>query len=305
MTGSDPRRGMVLLIVLWTIALCSALAMATSVSFRSFAGIGAVDRDRTQSDALLTAGLEVAAGLATEWPDKPLLERETVFELSTGTVRANFNDEGGYIDIGKASPDLLAALLHSVGASQSQADSVAQSIVAWRRRNEDQPANNNPTNNNPTNNNAANGANASASTNNAPNVFLTDVSQIAQVPGMRPEWAAAIRPLTTVFGAETVNPLTAPAGVIASLPGVDSDRLAAFLAARRNFPNDAARLNEILGQAQRFVAAKPQQAVSVQIAAMLGDGYAAAARAVIVVLPHDSQPYRVLVWTPLSPSTVL
>ena len=136
-------------------------------------------------------------------------------------------------------------------------------------------------------------------------MFLTDVSQIAEVPGMRPEWIAAITPLTTVFGAETVNPLTAPAGVIASLPGVDRDRLAVFLAARRNSPNDAARLGEILGQAQRFVEAKPQLVVSVQIAAMLGDGYAAAARAVIVLLPHDSEPYRVLVWTPLSPSTVL
>jgi general secretion pathway protein K len=299
MSRNDLRRGMVLLIVLWTIALCSALAMATSVSFRSFAGIGAIDRDRLQSDALLTAGLEMAAGLATGWPDKPLLERKTAFDLSTGTVRASINDEGGHIDIGKAPPDLLAALLHSVGASQSQADSVAQSIVAWRGRNDDRSANNNPKKNN-----IANTANANASSNNAPNVFLTDVSQIAEVPGMRPEWIAAITPLTTVFGAETINPLTAPAGVIASLPGVDRDRLAAFLAARRNSPNDAARLGEILGQAQRFVEAKPQLVVSVQIAAMLGDGYAAAARAVIVLLPHDSEPYRVLVWTPLSPSTV-
>jgi general secretion pathway protein K len=31
------------------------------------------------------------------------------------------------------------------------------------------------------------------------------------------------------------------------------------------------------------------------------DGYAVAARAVIVVLPQDSEPYRVLVWTPASP----
>ncbi|HEY2530469.1 MAG TPA: hypothetical protein VGJ20_21480 [Xanthobacteraceae bacterium] len=300
MTRNDPRRGMVLLIVLWTIALCSALAMATSVSFRSFAGIGAIDRDRTQCDALLTAGLEVAAGLATEWPDKPLLERATVFDLSTGTVRASINDEGGYVDVGRASPDLLAALLRSVGASQSQADSLAQSIVAWRGRNDDRSANNSAANNN-----AANLATASPSSNKAPSVFLTDVGQIAEVPGMRPEWVAAITPITTVFGAETVNPLTAPARVIASLPGVDRDRLAAFLAARRNFPNDAARLGEILGQAQRFVEAKPQQVVSVQIAAMLRDGYAAAARAIIVLLAHDSEPYRVLVWTPLSPSTVL
>jgi general secretion pathway protein K len=299
MSRNDPRRGMVLLIVLWTIALCSALAMATSVSFRSFAGIGAIDRDRIQSDALLTAGLEMAAGLATGWPEKPLLERKTAFDLSTGTVRASINDEGGHIDIGKAPPELLAALLHSVGASQSQADSVAQSIVAWRGRNDDRSANNNPAKKN-----IANTANANASSNNAPNVFLTDVSQIAEVPGMRPEWIAAITPLTTVFGAETVNPLTAPAGVIASLPGVDRDRLAAFLAARRNFPTDAARLGGVLGQAQRFVEAKPQLVVSVQIAAMLGDGYAAAARAVIVLLPYDNEPYRVLVWTPLSPSTV-
>jgi general secretion pathway protein K len=295
MSRNDPRRGMVLLIVLWTIALCSALAMATAVSFRSFAGIGVIDRDRTQSDALLTAGLEMAAGLATEWPDRPLLERKTEFDLSTGTVRASINDEGGYIDIGKASPDLLAALLHSVGATQSQADSVAQSIVSWRARNHNRSASNN----------VANLANAGATTNDAPNPFLTDVSQIAEVPGMRPEWVAAIAPLTTVFGAETVNPLTAPAGVIISLPGIDRDRLAAFLAARRNFPNDAARLGEILGQAQRFVEAKPQQVVSVEIATMLGDGYAAAARAVIVLLSHDSEPYRVLVWTSLSPSTVL
>jgi general secretion pathway protein K len=295
MSRNDPRRGMVLLIVLWTIALCSALAMATSVSFRGFAGIAAIDRDRTQSDALLTAGLELAAGLATQWPDNPLLERVTEFDLSTGTVRASFNDAGGYIDIGKAPPDLLAALLRSVGAPQSQADNVAQSIVAWRGRNDDRSANRT----------GPHPANAGPSSKNASNAFLTDVGQVAEVPGMRPQWVAAITPLTTVFGAETVNPLTAPASVIASLPGVDRNRLAVFLAVRRNSPNDAARLGEILGQAQRFVEAKPQQVVSVEIAAKLGDGYVAAARAVIVLLPHDSEPYRVLVWTPLSPSTVL
>jgi general secretion pathway protein K len=298
MTRNDPRRGMVLLVVLWTIALCSALAMATAVSFRSFAGIGAIDRDRTQSDALLTAGLEVAAGSAADWADKPLLERAAVFDLSTGKVRARLNDAGGYIDIGKAPPDLLAALLRSVGAPQSQADGLAQSIVAWRGRNDDQPANGNRAN-------VANRANASASTDDAPNPFLTDVGQVAEAPGMRPEWVAAMTPLTTVYGAKTVNPLTAPANVIASLPGVDRDRLAAFLAARRSTPNDAVRLGEILGQAQRFVEAKPQRVVSVQIAAKLADGYAAAASAVIVLLPDDNEPYRVLVWTPLSPSTVL
>lgn len=287
MIGSDSQRGMVLLIVLWTIALCSTLAMATSVSFRSFVGIVAIDQDRVRGDALLKAGLEVAAGLAMDWPDKPLLDRETTFDLSTGSVSIQISDEGGRIDLGKAPADFLAHLLLAVGAPQSQAEAVAQSIIRWRSRDE-APSEN---------------ADQKAHTEEAHEGFFADVDQIAEVPGMRPEWVAAIRPLTTVFGAETVNPLTAPAGVIAAVPGVDRDQLAAFLAARRSSPNDATRLATILGAGQRFVAAKPQQVVSIELAAMLADGYSAAAHAVIVLLPHDRQPYRLLVWTPLHSST--
>jgi hypothetical protein len=33
--------------------------------------------------------------------------------------------------------------------------------------------------------------------------------------------------------------------------------------------------------------------------AELANGYAVAVRSVIVILPQDSQPYRVLVWTPV------
>jgi len=290
MTGGDSRRGMVLVIVLWTIALCSALAMAASVNFRSFVGIVAIDRDRVRGDALLTAGLEVAAGLAMDWPDKPLLDRETTLDLASGSVSVQMSDEGGRIDLGKAPAELLAHLLLSVGAPQSQAESVAQSIIRWRSRDQARSENQGP---------------SQAQAEQTNEGLFADVDQVAEVPGMTPEWVAAIRPLTTVFGAETVNPLTAPAGVIACVPGVDRDQLQAFLAARRSSPNDAAGLATILGAGQRFVAAKPQQVVSIKLAAMLADGYGAAAHAVIVLLPHDQQPYRLLVWTPLHSSAVL
>jgi general secretion pathway protein K len=290
MTDRDSRRGMVLVVVLWTIALCSTLAMAAAVSFRSFVGIVAVDQDRVRGDALLTAGLEVAAGLAMDWPDKPLLDRETAFDLSTGRVRVQINDEGGRIDLGRAPADFLAHMLLSIGAPQAEAVSVAQAIIRSRSHDQAQPKNAAPSQTH------IDGAN---------DAFFADVDQVAEVPGMRPEWVAAIRPLTTVFGAETVNPLTAPAGVIASVPGVGRDQVAAFLAARRSSPNDAARLAAILGPGQGFVAAKPQQVVSLGFAAMLADGYTAAAHAVIVLLPHDRQPFRILVWTPLRSSTVM
>jgi general secretion pathway protein K len=292
MTDHDSRRGMVLVVVLWTIALCSTLAMAAAVSFRSFVGIVAVDQDRVRGDALLTAGLEVAAGLAMDWPDKPLLDRETAFDLSTGRVSVQINDEGGRIDLGKAPADFLAHMLLSVGAPQAEAASVAQAIIRWRSHDQAQSENAAP----PPSQAHIDGANDGS---------FADVDQVAEVPGMRPEWVAAIRPLTTVFGAETVNPLTAPAGVIASVPGVGRDQVAAFLGARRSSPNDAARLAAILGPGQGFVAAKPQHVVSLRLAAMLADGYTAGADAVIVLLPHDQQPFRILAWTPLRSSRVM
>src|SRR5579871_2425135 len=74
------------------------------------------------------------------------------------------------------------------------------------------------------------------------------------------------------------------------------------LGARRSYPTDAERLATLFGPGQSYLAAKPQRVVAVELAAALPDGYAAAAHAVIVLLPQDSQPYRVLVWKPLPSS---
>ncbi len=276
------RRGVVLLTVLWTIALLSALAMAAAVSFRGFAGVAAVGRDRVQGDALLTAGLEMAAGAVASLGDGPLTEREVTVGLSTGSARARFSDEGGRIDVGKAPLAVLASLLRFVGAPEQEADGVAQRIVASRRRN------------------MTRSADAGTAPRNDPTKKpdaeqpFADVREVAQVPGMAPAWLAAMAPLTTVFGSETVNPLTASARVIAALPGVSRAQLEAFLAARR--------LAAMFGAGQSYLAAKPQRVVAVELTAALPDGYAAAAHAVIVLLPQDSQPYRVLVWDPLPSS---
>ena len=132
MKRSDPRSGVILVTVLWSIALLSALAMAASVTFRGFAGVMAVERDRVQGAALLSAGLETAAGIIDTLGDAPLPDNEAKVNLATGSVRSRLTDEGGRIDVGKAPAEVIAALLRSVGASQSAANDVAQRIVERR-----------------------------------------------------------------------------------------------------------------------------------------------------------------------------
>jgi general secretion pathway protein K len=264
-------------------SLLSALAMAASVTFRGFAGVMAVERDRVQAEALLTAGLETAAGIVNTSSGSPLTEIETTVSLGTGAVRARLSDEGGRIDIGKAPVELLASMLRSVGAPEAAAGIVAKRIVDRRGPSK-----------------AASPDNAGRPSNEArADQPFADIGQLRSIPGMAADWIAAIAPLATVFGNQTVNPLTAPPSVIAALPGVDAQRVAAFLNARRSSPSDADRLVGILGPAQQYLAVKPQRVASVDLTAALASGYAATAHAVIVVLPQDSQPYRVLIWTPM------
>jgi general secretion pathway protein K len=289
MKRSDPRSGMILVTVLWSIALLSALAMAAAVTFRGFAGVMAVERDRVQGDALLSAGLEMAAGIIDTLGDTPLLDSEAKVDLATGSVRSRLNDEGGRIDVGKAPAEVIAALLRSVGASEAAANNIAQRIVERRYPGNAAQPNSEPR---PT----------VGATRTPPTEQFSDLRQLQFVPGMRPEWVAAIAPLATVFGGETINPLTAPPGVIAALPGVAKGQVDAFVKARRSSPVDVERLVRLVEPARRYLAVKPIRVASVELSAELANGYSVAARSVIVVLPQDSQPYRVLVWSPvLSP----
>jgi len=282
----DRRRGVVLVSVLWTMALLSALAMAAGVTFRGFAGVLSVEHARLQVAALQTAGLEIAAGLVESLSDRPINEISTDIKLSTGSVRLLISDDGGRIDVGRAPEEVLAGLFRVIGAPQAQAMDVAHAIVAWRDRD--------------TGPGSRQGLPSDAAKHKSAGVQpFTDVRQLALVPGFPPTWLDSIAPLTTVVGSDTVNPLTAPADVIAALPGMEPGRLAAFLEARRAFPTDANRLVAMLGPAQRYAKPAKRQAITVLITAALADGYAATARAVIVLLPRDVEPYRVLTWSPL------
>jgi general secretion pathway protein K len=293
---SDRQRGVVLVTVLWLIALLSALAIAASITFRGFASVVALDRDRVQAEALLTGGIEAAVHTIDSLGEAPLDELETTMSLATGSVRTHLSDEGGRIDIGKAPVEVLAALFRSVGASARDADAIALAIASLR----------NPTD-------AAAGAadrpQAPAGPPGAPGVPVkkanaelpfTDIRQLALIPGIAPDWVTAITPLATVYGNETVNPLSAPAQVIAALPGIDPSRVQAFVQMRNNFPAGVSQFASMLGTDKKYLALKKPSAVSVHLTVTLVNGFAQAARAIIVPMPESAQPYRILVWDLLS-----
>jgi general secretion pathway protein K len=279
MTRPEPRAGFALVAVLWTIALLTVLALGASLMFRGFAGVVAIGRDASKADALLSGGLEYAAAIVRERGDRPLFATTRLFLLGSGAVRVALSDDGGRININKAPAPVLASLFAAVGASGTEARMIAQAIVAWRVRNGVNPLNT-----------------ASASGNDV-QVF-TDPRQLARVPGIRADYLTAIAPLATAFGEDRVNGLTAPPAVLGAIPGLSGSTREALLAARQQGPQAIQRLVSSLGSGGNYLRWKGTPIARADLTVTLPDGYAKTARAVIVVLVHDDQPYRILAWTP-------
>lgn len=271
MSPRSASSGAILVTVLWALALLSALGMAASTTFRGFAGIVTVERDRVRAQALLIAGIEVAADMVRRVGENPLVQQEAQVRLPGGVVAIQLTDEGGRIDIGKAPVEVLASLFRAVGVRNAAA--IAERVADWRKpmTPSDEPSSEQET-------------------------AFASLRALQQAAGLAPDVVAALAPLATVFGSATVNPLSAPAEVIAALPDVDRRALAGFLAARARGAADGARLSALLGPAARYVQVAPVRAVSVRLVATLPDGYAESAHAVLVGLAEDVQPYRLLSW---------
>ena len=182
---------------------------------------------------------------------------------------------------------MLAGAFRVVGASAEEAEAMAQAIVEWR----------NPPGVAPPN---AQASPNPAAANRRADVAFTDVRQLARVRGVTPEWAARVAPLTTVYGSDKVNALTAPAEVLAALPGVDMDRAAAFVRSRGQFAVEAAQAAAMLGTTEDYIDVKNGSILSVDLRATLVNGLQQAARSVIFVTPQDVVPYRILVWNDLA-----
>jgi general secretion pathway protein K len=286
-------QGFILVAVLWTIALLAALAIATSLSFRALATMTALNHDSSRADALLQAGLDLGADVIRLRGALPLSPQTRVAVLGQGTLRVDLSDDGGRIDINAAPREVLTSLFRSIGISRSQADLFAGEIDVLRKpkganaAQTQSPAQPQQASQPPAS--AAAPSPQGAPAGNATDSFqaFTDIRQLTQIPGVTDDEVRALAPLATVFGDEKVNALTAPPDVLAALPGMNASMVQAILA--------------MAGQAGTYLKSKSRPIARIALTVLLPDGYMKSARAIIVVLPRDSEPYRVLEWTPLAP----
>lgn len=286
-TRQESRRGFVIVAVLWLLAALAALVTIFSVYLSNSARALALNDTGLKAEALVSAGIELAAYrlLLTNERTRPPRGSFHV-RLSGAELAVSYVSEAARVDLNTAPKELLAGLLSELGASEDDAKTTADRIVAWRTHAAPNSAGNEDA--------LYRAGGKSYSPRQAP---FAHVNELALVLGMTPALVEHALPFVTVFnGTAGVDVLTAPPEVIAALPGMTPLILKDFLNTRETLPNDPAAITAALGAAgTKDAAMQKSKAYRILIRLRLSDGRESTSE-VVISLRGKEDPYQVLSW---------
>src|SRR3954452_97895 len=266
------RRGFIVVAVLWILAALSGLGLIYLTFVTNTAVIVATSTERVRSDAVVTAGGELAAYQLTAVRQDARPSSGT-FNARMGAARLSvtFRSEAARIDLNAGSKGLLAGLIIGLGGTPANAADYADRILAWRaptEAGEDDPETS-----------SYRTAGIAYAPRHAPFPAAEELWLVRGIPSFVVERAL---PFVTVFSnMPSVNIADAAPQVLAALPGMSPERLQAVLAQRADPRLDPRALPGIAGGGAATLEAS--RAYRVTVGTTFEGGRRSAAEAVILL----------------------
>lgn len=214
-------RGAALVLVLWLVALLTALVGAYALSGRVEHIQGRAIARGVVAEQAARAGLEYAmTRLSDPDPQQQWLPdgRPYPFAIGDARVEVRVVDESGKVDLNAAESPLLAALLQGAGMEPAEAAALAGAIIDWRDGDPlTQPGG---------------GAEdpdyaAAGRPYGAKDAPFETVAEVEQVLGMTPPVFAAVEPHLTVFSGQPQPDQRFAAAAVLQALGVDPTQVVA------------------------------------------------------------------------------
>jgi general secretion pathway protein K len=282
-------RGFIVVAVLWILAALSALVLIYLSYVSNTAIVVATSADRVQTEALVTAGVELAA-FQLSGVNEAVRPTSGTFNarVGGGRVIVTFRSETARVDLNAAPKSLLAGLITGLGANPSNAALYAERIMAWRSPTE--AADNDP-------------ENSFYRTSGVPylprHAPFPQVEELWLVRGIPPLVIEKMLPFVTVFSnVASVNIADAAPQVLAALPGMSPEKLQEVLAQRADPNADPRSLLSIAGGEGAVLTGS--KAYRISLGVEFGSVSRNAAEVVILLLDSGEAPYRVLSWRNVS-----
>ncbi|MET4231292.1 general secretion pathway protein K [Bradyrhizobium sp. I1.8.5] len=278
-------RGFIVVVVLWMLAALAALALVYLTYVTNTAVTVAVNADRLQADALVNAGLELAAYRLTAQNEATRPTSGTFnARVGAGRVSVTFRSEAARIDLNMAPKPILAGLMTALGVSADNASVYTDRIVAWRSSTE--PGQDNPEDS------YYRTLGASYLPRHAP---FPHSDELWLVGGIPPAVVERVLPFVTVFSnMRTANVLDAAPQVVAALPGMTPQTLQQVLRDRTDPNIDPRSLVGLAGGGAATI--EGAKAYRLTVAVEAPSHRQSSAEIVILLLESGDEPYRVLSW---------
>jgi general secretion pathway protein K len=217
------EQGIALLLVIWALALLSAIAVAVTADGRSVRRIAHNLEQAARDRALVEGGIRWGmAQLLDGRPERrlPLDGRPLLIEIDTRKVEVAVEAETGKFDLNTSPPAVLENLLLQSGATAAEARRVSAAVEGFRKANRPEPGGpRRPT-------------------------FL-ETLDLRRVTGLDEELYRQILPYITVYsGTARLDPAVAPKQVLLAVPGLTESQVEAAIRARQqSTTTPAASLN--------------------------------------------------------------
>ena len=273
------QHGAALLIVLWLVALLTALVGAFALTARMEALQGKVGSRGTVAQEIARSGMEYALvrvadrNPETHWQPNG---RAYGWRFDGHDVQVRIIDETGKVDLNQADMSLLSRLMQALGQPADASDVIAAAIVDWRDAdNLSQPVGG-----------AEDGDYAAAGRDyGAKDAPFETLAEVEQVLGMTPELYAQLAPFLTLYSGRGQPDATYAQGPVLVAMGVDAT---AWLAQRN--ATGVTGSNQLVGAGSGTY--------SIESRARLADGREASVRTVVRAgaSPVPGSAYTLLRW---------
>ena len=213
MTG---MRGAALLLVLWLVALLTALVGAYALTARIEALQGRVGSRGAMAQEIARAGMEYALvrvadrNPETHWQPNG---RAYAWRFDGHDVQVRIIDETGKVDLNQADVPLLSRLMQALGEPPDASDALAAAIVDWRDADDlGQPVGG-----------AEDGDYAAAGRPyGAKDAPFETIAELEQVLGMTPDLYARLEPFLTLYSGRGQPDATYAQGPVLVAMGMDA-----------------------------------------------------------------------------------
>jgi general secretion pathway protein K len=277
----------VLLVVLWVLTSAVVLISCFNAAVRSGAASAVSEVGQTKSEALLDAGLEIAAAhLLNNDENRRWRGDRTPHSITFADAELTIaiTDAGGLVDLNKSDEKLLRALFQKFTRSMAKAARYTDVIMEARKAVSSDG------------NVKADSKVTDLSPEHRPALAFIDVWQFGRTPGIPREFFDKVAPFLTVYSSDgTIYPRTAPLQILEAIPNLNRADIEKIRYA------DNAALVDLMTKAPDFLtyAQGPAHLVTVR-AQRTDDNYSISRTFVIATGIDAAAPYRVLARRPMS-----